>query len=556
MFPVALLRFGSQRATRVSPLSIFEGEATLTDPEFKKLVPRPEAGPEHRHVIVSERLVAVNAASSLGARLLNASVLLWMYQYLLSRVSHGEFAVYAVLMAVMAFAPLFFSVFTGGVSRYIVEAYALDMPELVAEIASSILPLLGAASAAFMLVGLLVAAFIDHILKIAPGMEHTAQLMLCLLAANYALQMVTLPYTTGFHVRQRYVELNSLGIARDVFRIILLVTLLVGIGPSVLWVVVATVIADQAHLAVVLFRSRRLLPDIRFKRELFRWATGRKLISFGLWTTLGQVAIMMVTSAGILILNAYGTALDVTVYHLGATAFRQIESAVGLAAFPLLPALTAMHSLSDWGRLKRTILRGGRYGLWVSLFVACPAAFYSREFVQLYLGSGFADAALVLTLFMAVFLFLGPTSLLPMLAMASARVRDYHLAFFVTSLLGLLLSLYLVTVQGLGAFGVALSLLIVTGGSRLLYFWPLQLRLTGASWSDFRSNVLFRGMLPALVASMVWMALDRLLPPENWSALILSICIGAAVYVLTLFQFCLDTSDRDIARRVGRKVFG
>ena len=241
-------------------------------------------------MIVSQRLVAINAASSVGARLLNVTVLLWMYQYLLTRISPEEFAVYAVLMAVMGFAPLFFSVFTGGVSRYIVEAYALGQPRRVAEITSSILPLLGAASATFLMAGLVVAAFIEDVLKIAPGMVDTARLMLCLLVANYALQILTLPFTTGFHVRQRFVELNMLGILRDLLRIILLVTLLVGIGPSVLWVVVASVISDQAYLAATVYRSLQLVPEVRFKAKLFRWETGRKLISFGLWTTLGELA--------------------------------------------------------------------------------------------------------------------------------------------------------------------------------------------------------------------------------------------------------------------------
>ena len=185
-----------------------------------------------------------------------------------------------------------------------------------------------------------------------------------------------------------------------------------------------------------------------------------------------------------------------------------------MAAFPVLPALTAMHSLADRARLRRTTLRGGRYGLWVSLLVACPAAIYSREFVHLYLGAGFADAAIVLSLFMAIFLFLGPTTLLPMLAMAMARVRDYHLVFFISSSAGLILTVYLVASQGLGAFGVALSLLIVTATAELLYFWPLELRLTGAGWRDFATDVLFRGLLPALVASAVWASFGQLFPPS------------------------------------------
>ena len=479
-----------------------------------------------------------------------------MYQYLLTRISSEEFAVYAVLMAVMAFAPLFFSVFSGGISRYIVEAYALGETRRVTEITSSILPLLGAASATFLVTGFIVAAFVEDIVKIAPGMEGEARLMLCLLVANYASQMATLPFATGFQVRQRFVELNTIGILRDLLRIVLLVTLLIGIGPSVLWVVVAGVIADQAHLAVVLVRARQLVPEVRFNSELFRWATGRKLVSFGVWTTVGQLAIMMVTSTGVLILNAWGTALDVTVYHLGATALRQIESVVSLAAFPLLPALTAMHSLADRARLARTTLRGGRYGLWVFLLVACPLAIYSREFVQLYLGDGFADAAIVLSLFMATFLFTGPATLLPMLAMATARVREYHLANFVFSLLGLFLAVYLVASQDLGAFGVALSMLILAAVSELTYFWPLELRLTGVGWRDFATAVLVRGMLPAGVASAVWALLGEFFPPETWLSLVVVGAIGAVAYVVTLASLCLDENERNIARRMVRRAFG
>jgi O-antigen/teichoic acid export membrane protein len=322
---------------------------TARDPE----VAPPPAGnsPDHRHVTVSQRLVAINAASSLVARLLNVTVLLWMYQYLLTRISPEEFAVYPVVTAVMVFAPLFFSLFTGGVSRHIIEAYAVGQTRRVAEIVSSILPLLGAASAAFLLIGLVGTAFVEDILKIAPGMEDDARLMLFLLVVSYALQMAMLPFTMGFHVRQRFVELNIIGVLRDLLRIALLLALLVGIGPSVLWVVVASVIAEQAHLAAVVVRSRQLVPEARFDSELFRWATARELVSFGLWTTVGQLANIIAASAGVLILNAYGSALDVTVYHLAATAFRQIQSVIVSAASPLLPALTAMHSLADRARL-------------------------------------------------------------------------------------------------------------------------------------------------------------------------------------------------------------
>jgi hypothetical protein len=80
---------------------------------------------------------------------------------------------------------------------------------------------------------------------------------------------------------------------------------------------------------------------------------------------------------------------------------------------------------------------------------------------------------------------------------------------------------------GLGAFGVAVSFVIVTAVSQLVYFWPLQLRLTGLGRQDFIKAVLVRGLLPAVVASAIWALLGTLFPPETWVSLIILSAIGS-----------------------------
>lgn len=157
---------------------------------------------------------------------------------------------------------------------------------------------------------------------------------------------------------------------------------------------------------------------------------------------------------------------------------------------------------------------------------------------------------------MAMFVFLGPTSLLPMLAMAMARVRDYHVAFFMSSLLALSITIYLVGSEGMGAIGVALSLLVATGLAELFYFWPLQIRLTGAAWRAFMTAVVFRGMLPAVVASSVWAMIGELAPPGSWPTLVVAVGAGSVAYVVTLVSFCLDENDRSIVRRMISRVLG
>ena len=80
------------------------------------------------NVEISKRLVFINSASSLLAKVLNVSILVWLQQYLLRRISTEEYSLYPILMAVMLLVPLLTTILISGLSRYIVEAYARELP--------------------------------------------------------------------------------------------------------------------------------------------------------------------------------------------------------------------------------------------------------------------------------------------------------------------------------------------------------------------------------------------------------------------------------------------
>ena len=54
---------------------------------------------------ISKRLVMVNSASSILAKMINVSVLVWLHQYLLSRISPEEYSLYAVLVSIVVLLP-------------------------------------------------------------------------------------------------------------------------------------------------------------------------------------------------------------------------------------------------------------------------------------------------------------------------------------------------------------------------------------------------------------------------------------------------------------------
>jgi len=505
---------------------------------------------EHKNIVVSKRLVAVNSISSVVTKILNITILFWAYQYLLTRIPAEEFAVLPVVMAVMIFAPLFFTFLTSGISRYVIDSYARGDFEGVCRIISSIVPIVAGVALAFLGIGGIFVLNIENVLNIPPQMVASARIMMSLLMVSFALQMVFIPFQTGYQVRQRYVELNLYSILRDLLRLALLLSLLLIMGASVIWVVVATFVADTLFLTVTVTRSRRMVPELRFSRQRFHLGRARELMSFGGWTALGSLGDTMSIQGATLILNLFGTPIDVTSFYLGSTLYRQLNTAVTIGALPLQPALTAMHSLKDKARFGSTVLRGGRIGLWISLALAAPLGVFAEEFIDLYVGPTYMQATWVIEVFMASIPITYSTMLLAMTAMAMAAVRAFFLPAFLNQLAGLLLMLFLAAYLDAGAIGVALGLLIPVVVGQVFYFWPLCLKLTERSFPTFLRTVIVPGWTPALAGLFVLFPLKFAGFADSWVSLALCAAAGGVVYLAVLLLFCLETEDRRDLRSV------
>jgi O-antigen/teichoic acid export membrane protein len=507
-------------------------------------------------VAIDRRLVYVNSASSAAARLLNVFVLVWMYQYLLERISSEEFAIYPVIVSVMAFAPLFSSLFTGGVSRYVVDAYARRETEQVTRLISSLFPLLAVFGVVLLGLGLVFSWHIDHVLAIAPGQLWDARIMMVLLISSFLLTFILLPFGVGFHVKQKFVYLNLIEVARTVLRIVVLFVLLFGVSTRVLWVVVATVCAEVAATLLKTLVSRRLVPELRFRPRLFDFKTAKKLVGFGFWTSIGQLVAMIHTSAAVIILNLFGTSIDVTAYYIGSMIDRQIRTMTSMAVSPVQPAVTAMHATGDLKRMGRAYLRGGRYALWVTLLAACPLSVYSQEFVQLYIGNTYAETAIVIILLMGTFPFIFSTFMLGPVAIATARVRVFFLGAFITQVICVGLMVALVHWMEAGAVGVALAIFIVHVMANVVFFWPLGLTLAGEKLGRFLRQTIVPGLMPSLVGLVVWGGLKLHDAPDTWMELGAYTLIGALFYVAALYVYCMEPHEKDDVAWGIRKVAG
>lgn len=515
---------------------------------------KTEADSQPARVDISKKLVLVNSISSLVTLVLSMSVLIWLQQYLLGRITPEEYSLLPVLNSIMMFVPILTMVVTGGLGRYVVEAYARNDDERVTQIVSTMVPILCAVGLIFLVGGGVIAWNIGKILNVAPHLLWDARIMMALLMFSAAIRLPLSAFTVGFFVRQKFLLLDLVHVGVELFRLSLLFALLFGVSTRVLWVITASVCAEMLGQIIMVIMSRRLVPMLHFRPSHIHWPIASELTGFGGWTVVGRVSVSLREAADPIILNRLATAHDVTCSYLGSLVPRHLYNILFKVIFTLQPSLTAMHALKDSTKLANTYLTVGRYGLWVSMAVALPCMVYHAELAALYVGPAYADAGVVLLLLLVFFPLTYGNILAPRLANATGRIRGYNAISAVREAVNVALTLVLVGVYQMGAIGAAISTAIVLALFQPTFILRIGLDLSGVDLRTWLIKTLLPGLLPGVFALCLWLTLKGIQPPQSWTSMLIHIGAGQALYWTALLCLSLQPYDRALLKGTTNKL--
>jgi len=295
--------------------------------------------------------------------------------------------------------------------------------------------------------------------------------------------------------------------------------------------------------------STRLLPDLKVRIRAFRLGLLGTLVSFGTWNLIRRLASTIRTNINPIILNQWGTSVDVTCFYLGSIFRRQTMQGWALVSTPLAPALTAMAATDQHRRLQNTFLRGARYALWATMALALPLAVYRNEVFTLYAGAEYSAAALVTLLLLMTIPIEMSTSLLGPTVFATGHVRSHAWRTMLLQSVNVALTLVLVGAFGFGAVGAAAATLFSIAALHPLLMWPLATRLLNLRYRELFARGVGPGLLPAAVGAVVWIALAAVVRPTGWWTLGWCFSAGFAAYLLALLTMALQPSDRnDLAK--------
>jgi O-antigen/teichoic acid export membrane protein len=503
-------------------------------------------------VSTKSRLMA-NSASGLAERFVNLIVQVWLYQYLIKRISPEEYSLYPVVTALLVFVPPLTVILTAGIGRYSVEAHTQGDDHRVTEITSTMFPVLMGAACTLGIVGLVISKYLGFILKIAPQNVAEGRAMVLLLFGSLGLRMALLPFSVGLYVRQKFVISNSLTMVQATIRVVLLFVLLFGAGPKVIWVAVAAVGADVPVVLLTAFLSIRALPAQKFRFDCIRWELLSTLIGFGFWSMISSIGILIRKSSDLLVLNRFATAIDVNTFHLASLTDNQIDAAMGKLLEPVGPHMIAIQTTGGVAALRSLYLRGTRYSLWTALLVATPLIAFRHAIWTLYLGSRFelyATVPIVMVLLLARYWIECPLFFMGMAAYAANRVKELSMLVIGTSIFNVAVTIYFVHSLHMGAVGSAAGTLVSVLIWDPIIMWKIGFQLMELKFAQWLKDAIWRGILPSLVAGITGFGWCHLISVGSIPGLLAGVGVLSAVYLLCIFLFCLEKDEYQQLRQI------
>lgn len=447
----------------------------------------------------------------------------------------------------MFFFPVFTEVLSGGIPRYVTEAYATNDMSRISGIVSTMFPLLCIAAVLLLGIGGLLASQINMVINVKPEFVDQARFMLMMIVAIEALRLPIRAFSSGFFATQRLVLLNLISVSCEIFRIALLITLLTTTTPSITYVVISTVVASTLEMTIILFVSRALLPAQRFMPALFNRSIVKEMIHFGGWSSVYGISGMLRKSSDPIILNRLASPLDVACFNLGALIPNRLEGITNQSFLgAILPHIISLNANSQHKQIKSIYLRIGRYALWGMLLVCTPLIVFHDQIVRLYVGDTFAQAGYVLVLLVACYPMIYGNILYTVLANAKSQMKSLAIREFLATLLNISLTILFVWYFNMGALGSASATFICYGLGSILIYWPFGKSMANATWHEIFHDILIPGLPPFIIYSILLFALDINYPAMTWLYIFSYSVCGGIFYMLSIWYFSLP-ADRILA---------
>ncbi|BCJ94690.1 hypothetical protein acsn021_22590 [Anaerocolumna cellulosilytica] len=329
-----------------------------------------------------------------------------------------------------------------------------------------------------------------------------------------------------------------------------LIILALSMGYGLYTLVTINAITGGINILIKLGIVRKITPvKIHLKHKSRKML--KEILGFSIWSMIITIAQRLIFNIIPTILGAFSGSISIAVFGAASTLEGFVYTfSTGINDL-FLPKVSRIVLKDDNQSLLTLMIKVGRVQFVVIGLLFTGFFTIGRDFINLWLGGGFESAYLCTLFLMLPSLIELPQHIAGLAVIAVNKVRSKSFIFILTSLLNVVLSIFLT--RQIGVLGAAVSIsaayLLRTAAMNVLYYKQLNLNIF-----TFFKECHVKMSLAFILSILTGFLLPNLITVNGWLTLGIKGLLITAVYIVFMWFLALNTYEKNLFFSAGRKL--
>jgi O-antigen/teichoic acid export membrane protein len=477
---------------------------------------------------VGKRNLIFNAAANWTGYAAQLAVAFFLCPLFVHGLGDDRYGIWSLVESILAYLTLLDLGVAASLVRYTSRFEATGDRENLNRVFSTSLCIFAAAGLVAFLAALGLAVAGIGLLHVPPPLRAETTWTLVLLGVNLALGLPLGVFPSMLDGLGRFPTRTAIRTAGLLARVPLSLAVLGGDGGMLrlACVVTATNVVEHTALAVALYCY---LPHLRFRPRLVDRAGLKTIWGYSVHAFIAMLAGRISFQTDALVIGTFLAPQYITFFVIGARLTENAKNCLRAVTTVLTPAVSAWEARHDDGAIRRVLLDGTRWVLWVILPVQAGLIVLGRPFLALWMGPEYVARSYPTLVILAVPLGLAMSqSISGRILYGIGRLGWFARAVLLEAVANLVLSVALA--RPLGIEGVALGTAVpnVIANVALVFY---ICRTLGVRPSAYLRRSFMAPALAATGLAGFWLAAVAWAAPTTWAALVVTGAAGLAAYL-------------------------
>jgi O-antigen/teichoic acid export membrane protein len=395
---------------------------------------------------------------------------------------------------------------------------------------------------------------LNKILNIPNELLFDVKALFALVFLGLIISVITSVFGVATFAKNR-LDLSSIrSIEGNIIKVILLFALFNLFKPSIWYLGVANTVVVIYMSITNLRYTKILLPEIQIDKKYNKFSAVRELLSSGIWNSINQLSVVLLTSLDLLITNIFLGAGVTGEYAIVKTVPMFIQSFVGILVSVFIPQFTILYAQKRQKELLENIQQSIKF---MGLIITIPIGFliiFGDVFFTIWVpGQESNKLRLLSNLTIIPMIITGSINTIFNVFTVTNKLKIPAIVLLGTGLLNIISVFTLLNTTNLGIYTIPIVSMVI-GILRNIIFTPIYAaRCLEIKWHTFYIAI-FRGCMSFITVMIVSYVFKLIYLPQNWISLCILAVFTAVVSISINIFFVLNKAEKIIIKERVKKV--